>query len=265
MNLVLQGVTAAYGAAEVVHEFDLTVGDGEIVALIGANGAGKSTLVKTISGLLPIRAGQIRLDDTAVEGLDIAARVARGIVHVPEGRQIFAGLAVGENLRLGGHAVPAADWRARQEEVCARFPALRARLREPAGNLSGGQQQMLAIGRGLMARPKLLLLDEPSLGLAPRLVAEIFALIAGLRDQGISILLAEQNARMSLAIADRGYVIENGRVVLSGTGRELLASASVAERYLGMGEAMHDDPGVRRREMAAKLRAAMAWSPRPSS
>jgi branched-chain amino acid transport system ATP-binding protein len=124
---------------------------------------------------------------------------------------------------------------------------------------------MLAIGRALMSEPRMLLLDEPSLGLAPLLVAEIFALIAGLRDQGISILLAEQNARMSLAIADRGYVIENGRVVLSGTGRELLASASVAERYLGMGEAMHDDPGVRRREMAAKLRAAMAWSPRPSS
>ncbi|HVV95061.1 MAG TPA: ABC transporter ATP-binding protein [Hyphomicrobiales bacterium] len=258
MNLALEGVTAGYGATEAVREVDLTVGEGEIVALIGANGAGKSTLAKTISGLLPIRAGRIRLDGAAIDGLDIAARVVRGIVHVPEGRQIFAGLAVGENLRLGGHAVPGADWRARQEEVCARFPALRGRLDEPAGNLSGGQQQMLAIGRGLMARPKLLLLDEPSLGLAPLLVAEIFALIAGLRDRGLSILLAEQNARMSLAIADRGYVIENGRVVLSGTGRELLASASVAERYLGIGEAMRDDPGARRQEMAARLRAALA-------
>jgi branched-chain amino acid transport system ATP-binding protein len=257
MNLQLQGVAAGYGANEVVHEVDLAVGAGEIVALIGANGAGKSTLVKTISGLLPVRAGRVCLDGAPVEHLDIAGRVARGIVHVPEGRQVFAGLAVGENLRLGGHALPSADWRARQDEVCARFPALQGRLHEPAGNLSGGQQQMLAIGRGLMARPKLLLLDEPSLGLAPLLVAEIFTLIAGLRDQGISILLAEQNARMSLAIADRGYVLENGRVVLSGTGSDLLASESVAERYLGMGEAVQGDPGLRRQEMATRLRAAL--------
>ena len=258
MNLDLRGVSAGYDNTNVVHEIDLAVGTGEIIALIGANGAGKSTLVKTVSGLLPIRAGQMLFDGAPLSGLNVAARLARGIVHVPEGRQMFAGLTVGDNLRLGSYLVGGSDLQARQEEVCLRFPALRGRLKEPAGNLSGGQQQMLAIGRGLMAQPKLLILDEPSLGLAPLLVTEIFSLIAGLRDHGISILLAEQNAHMSLAIADRGYVIENGRVALSGSGEELLASKSVAERYLGMADLAQDNLEARRGDMAAKLRTAMA-------
>ncbi len=234
-TLALANVSAGYGGIDVIHGIDLTVGAGEIVTLIGANGAGKSTLVKTISGLVMARAGTIRFDGGRIDTLSTAARMRRGIVHVPEGRQIFAGLTVEDNLRLGAYGTRGADAGARLAAVGARFPVLRDRLAALAGNLSGGQQQMLAIGRGLMAAPKLLILDEPSLGLAPRLVGEMFALVRGLRAQGLAILLAEQNARMSLAIADRGYVIENGRVALSGSGQDLLQSRDVAERYLGVG------------------------------
>jgi branched-chain amino acid transport system ATP-binding protein len=182
-----------------------------------------------------------------------------GIVHVPEGRQIFAGLTVGENLALGGyvHRDRTEDAAARLAAVTARFPALRDRLTALAGNLSGGQQQMLAIGRGLMADPKLLILDEPSLGLAPRLVGEMFDLVRGLRDQGIAILLSEQNAQMSLAIADRGYVIENGRVALTGAGAELLRSQEVAERYLGMGGETTPAAATASNELAQRLRALL--------
>jgi branched-chain amino acid transport system ATP-binding protein len=237
MALELREVSAGYGGVDVIHGIDLMVRPGEIVTLVGANGAGKSTLVKTISGIVPTRAGTIAFAGRRIERLPTALRMQLGIVHVPEGRQIFAGLTVAENLSLGGyvHHDSAQDAAARRAAVTARFPALRDRLGALAGNLSGGQQQMLAIGRGLMADPKLLILDEPSLGLAPRLVGEMFDLVRGLRDQGIAILLSEQNAQMSLAIADRGYVIENGRVALTGAGAELLRSKEVAERYLGIG------------------------------
>jgi branched-chain amino acid transport system ATP-binding protein len=237
MTLTLHQVSAGYGGADVIHGIDLMVRAGEIVTLVGANGAGKSTLVKTISGIVPLRAGAIAFAGQRIERLPTAARMRLGIVHVPEGRQIFAGLTVAENLALGGyvHGARAENTSARLAAVTTRFPALANRLTALAGNLSGGQQQMLAIGRGLMADPKLLILDEPSLGLAPRLVSEMFDLVRGLRDQGIAILLAEQNAQMSLAIADRGYVIENGRVALTGGGDELLRSKEVAERYLGIG------------------------------
>jgi branched-chain amino acid transport system ATP-binding protein len=177
-----------------------------------------------------------------------------GIVHVPEGRQIFSGLSVSENLELGAyiHRRRSDEANAQRAEVATHFPVLRERMSEVAGNLSGGQQQMLAIGRGLMSRPKLLMLDEPSLGLAPRLVTEIFDLIVSLRDQGLAILLSEQNAQLSLAIADRGYVIENGRVALTGSGQELLQSKDVADRYLGVGvrhesSSAHMENGISRR------------------
>ncbi len=258
MTLELHQVSAGYGGVDVVHGIDLTVRAGEIVTLVGANGAGKSTLVKTISGVVPARAGTIAFAGQRIERLAVAARMRRGIVHVPEGRQIFAGLTVGENLALGGyvHRGRAEDAGARLAAVTARFPALRDRLTGLAGNLSGGQQQMLAIGRGLMADPKLLILDEPSLGLAPRLVGEMFDLVRGLREQGIAILLSEQNAQMSLAIADRGYVIENGRVALTGAGAELLQSKEVAERYLGIGA----EPGrasADHADLAQSLRALL--------
>ena len=236
--LELRNISTGYGGTPVVHDIDLTVRAGEIVTLVGANGAGKTTLVKTISGLLRLHGGQILFEEKRIDGLSARARVKLGIAHVPEGRQTFAGLTVAENLELGGllqRRRKGGDIGKRMRDVCARFPVLMERLHEVVANFSGGQHQMLAIARGLMASPKLLVLDEPSLGLSPVLVAQIFQLIASLRDGGMAILLSEQNARLSLAIADRGYVIENGRVAISGTGRELLQSHDIAERYLGVG------------------------------
>jgi len=232
--LELQSVSVGYGSHSVLHDVNLTLERGEIVTLLGANGAGKSTLAKAISGLLRPQAGAIWLEGEPIEGLSPAERLRRGIAHVPEGRQIFAGMTVAENLALGAYAVSEADHAERLEAVWAMSPVLKARMNDIAGNFSGGQQQMLAIARGLMSRPKILLLDEPSLGVAPLLVAEIFRLIVRLRAQGITILLAEQNARQALSIADRGYVFENGRITLSGAARDLLNSPEIAERYLGM-------------------------------
>ncbi len=239
--LDVQRLVTGYGANPVVDGIDLSVGKGEIVALVGANGAGKSTLVKAISGLLPAYSGRILFEGRPIERLTARERVLLGIAHVPEGRQVFAGLSIAENLKLGAHAhrrrLGPAGIAQRIERVCARFPVLSERLAEPAGTLSGGQQQMLAIARGLMAEPRLLMLDEPSLGLSPVLVVGIFRLIEELRAQGLAILLAEQNARLSLAVSDRAYVIETGRVAMQGTGQELLKSGDVAERYLGVGKA----------------------------
>lgn len=258
--LEIAKLSTGYAGIDVVHEVDLTVQAGEIVALIGANGAGKSTLIKTISGVLVQRAGEIRFEGERIGGLSPKARVRLGIAHVPEGRQVFPGLTVAENLRLGAYAqgrtVTDAELERRRTEVCARFPILLERLGEPAGNLSGGQQQMLAIARGLMAAPRLLLLDEPSLGLSPVLVEEIFRLVRGLKQRGLAIVLSEQNARMSLAISDRAYVIEMGRVVMSGTGKELLDKPEVAERYLGVGKGVALGGAARRAELVARLKAA---------
>jgi branched-chain amino acid transport system ATP-binding protein len=247
--LEIGGLHTGYGDVAVLHGIDLTVGAGEIVALIGANGAGKSTLAKAISGLLPARQGSIRLDGVDIARLSSRQRVRLGIAHVPEGRQIIAGLTVGENLRLGAYVrrgeLGEAGMARRSEEVCRRFPILLDRLGETAGNLSGGQQQMLAIARALMSAPRLLILDEPSLGLSPALVAEIFRLVEGLRAQGLAILLSEQNARLSLAIADRAYVIEMGSVVMQGRGTDLLGRSEIAERYLGIGTATDGTEGER--------------------
>jgi len=260
--LELKGVSTGYDVANVIHGIDLTVAKGEIVALVGANGAGKSTLVKAISGLLSLREGEIALDGARIDRLSPRARVTAGIAQVPEGRQVFGGLTVLENLRLGAYArrkeLDEAKMKARIEQVCARFPVLLQRLGQAAANLSGGQQQMLAIARGLMAEPRILVLDEPSLGLAPVLVTEIFRLVAGLRSEGRAILLSEQNARLSLAIADRGYVIENGRVALAGTGRDLLNNPAVAERYLGVGKGVSVADAPRHRAMVARLKEIFA-------
>jgi branched-chain amino acid transport system ATP-binding protein len=237
--LQLTAIEAGYRDLTVLHGIDLEVRAGEIVALIGPNGAGKTTLARTIAGLLPVRHGQIHLSGHRVERLPPWTRIRLGMAHAPEGRQVVAGLTVVENLRLGAYAL-----RRRRNEswitgriaaVCELFPPLRERFDDPAGNLSGGQQQMLAIARALMTEPKLLVLDEPSLGLAPALVAEIFRLIDRLRAKGIAILLSEQNAQMTLAVADRAYVIETGSIALQGSGRELLGRPEIAERYLGIG------------------------------
>ena len=264
MTLELQRLSAGYGGMDVIHDIDLTVRPREIVTLIGANGAGKSTLLKTISGLTMSSSGTITFDGARIEASPIATRMRLGIVHVPEGRQIFSGLSVSENLELGAyiHRRRSDKADAQQADIATRFPVLRERMLEVAGNLSGGQQQMLAIGRGLMSRPKLLMLDEPSLGLAPRLVTEIFDLIISLRDQGLAILLSEQNAQLSLAVADRGYVFENGRVALTGTGKELLQSKDVADRYLGIGT-IHESLSPRQKDgISRRLRELLRSAPR---
>jgi len=260
--LELKGVTTGYDSANVVHDVDIEVASGEIVSLVGANGAGKSTLVKTISGLIAIRAGQITLEGRRIDGLSPRARVLRGISHVPEGRQVFGGLNVEENLRLGAYAqrkdLSETEMRKRIETVCEPFPVLLERRRELVANLSGGQQQMLVIARGLMASPRIMVLDEPSLGLAPVLVSEIFRMIAALRSEGRAILLSEQNAKLSLAISDRAYVIENGRVALSGTGKALLKNPEVAERYLGVGKAVNVADAPRHAKMVKRLKEIFA-------
>ncbi len=257
MSLHLRAISAGYGVGAVLDNITITVAPGEIVTLIGANGAGKSTLAKTISGLITPLSGEILWDGARIDGLSTAERLRRGIAHVPEGRQIFAGMTVAENLAMGATIRPGgrpdSDILA---EIHTMFPILAPRMGEVAGNFSGGQQQMLAIARGLMSSPRLLILDEPSLGLAPLLITEIFHLIAKLRLRGISVLLAEQNARAALAIADRGVVIENGRIVLSGPAQDLLHRPEVAERYLGMGVAPATDPAESQR-MATRLRACV--------
>ena len=231
--LTVRGLRSGYGRIPVLHGIDLEVRAGELVALLGANGAGKTTLLRAISGVHPAQ-GSIRFDGAETLHLRAEARVALGIVQVPEGRQIFAPLSVEDNLRLGAYRRGGDDTHSSLERVYALFPALVERRRDPAGGLSGGQQQMLALGRALMAKPRLLLLDEPSMGLAPRLVAEIFACIERLRAADTAILLVEQNATAALAIAGRGYVLEAGRLTLSGTGAELLADSAVRSAYLGV-------------------------------
>ncbi|HEX6318979.1 MAG TPA: ABC transporter ATP-binding protein [Burkholderiales bacterium] len=212
---------------------DLSIRAGELVALVGANGAGKSTLLRVLSGVQPA-SGRIAFEGKDVAGWQPERRVAVGIVQVPEGRQVFGPLSVEDNLRLGAYRRGRAQSAQSLERVYALFPALAERRRHAAGTLSGGQQQMLAIGRALMAKPRLLLLDEPSMGLAPRLVAEIFACVRALRAADTALLLVEQNARAALAIADRGYVLETGRIVLAGTGAQLLADPAVRAAYLGL-------------------------------
>jgi len=232
--LELDRVASGYGRTPVLHGVSLTVGAGEIVALIGANGAGKSTLLNTVMGLLPATAGDIRFDGRSIARLPTPAIVRAGLGQVPERRQLFGTMSVEENLRMGAYSVAdRAAVAASLEEQFTRFPILRERRRQAASTLSGGEQQMVAIARAMMARPRLMLLDEPSLGLAPLLVEQIMDQIVALRAAGNTILLVEQNARAALGIADRGYVLENGRIALGGPAADLLSSAAVRDAYLG--------------------------------
>mgnify|MGYP000902532206 CR=1 FL=1 len=233
--LEVKGLEVRYGGIVALRAVDLTVGRGEIVTLIGANGAGKSTLLGAVSGLVRPAAGQVFYQGKPVAGQKAHRLSRQGLILVPEGRRVFANLEVEENLILGGYFRPW-DRHQRQdlERIYADFPRLAERRHQKAGTLSGGEQQMLAMGRALMSRPALLMMDEPSLGLAPLLVAEVFKIIRRIRDDGVTILLIEQNAAAALAIADRGYVLENGRVVLSGPGRDLMADGRVQRAYLGM-------------------------------
>lgn len=237
MTLECFELSAGYGRTPVVHAMNLELKGGEIVSLVGANGAGKSTLLKAISGLIKVSSGRIVYHGKVIDRLSPADRIRLGIVHVPEGRQVFSGMTVEENLFLGGYSLGSRNRRSsivkRVNELRERYPFLHETFRSPAGNLSGGQQQMLAIARGLMSNPSVVMLDEPSLGLSPLMVIEVFNLIKQLQQEGRSILLSEQNARAALAISNRGYVLESGRVTLSGAGHELLDSSEIAARYLG--------------------------------
>ncbi len=235
--LVVEDLVVAYGAVEALHGVTLEVKAGEIVTLVGANGAGKTTTLRAVSGMVAPRAGRILFEGTSIGGVPSHRLVRRGLCHVPEGRRIFTALTVRENLELGAYTVRGhAEVAARLERVLALFPRLSERIAQPGGTLSGGEQQMLAIGRALMARPRLLLLDEPSLGLAPLLVQEIFREIVRInRDEGVTILLVEQNAHLALSTAHRGYVLETGEIVLADDAKRLLEDPQVKAAYLGAG------------------------------
>ncbi len=247
--LRIEGVSVAYGLSIAVREVSLEVNDGEIVTIVGSNGAGKTSLLNAISGTVPTRGGAVWLDEVRLSGRPLHKTVRLGVGYVPEGRQIFGTMSVTDNLIMGSYPLYTCKWlrnltyapwalrdsqvKPNLDKVLQLFPRLEERRRQQAGSLSGGEQQMLAIGRALMSSPRILLLDEPSLGLAPRLVKEILSLLGRLRDEGMTILLIEQDAVAALKIADRGYVMERGRMVLEGSAAELLSDTRVKQAYLG--------------------------------
>ncbi|HEY3368966.1 MAG TPA: ABC transporter ATP-binding protein [Symbiobacteriaceae bacterium] len=233
--LQINGLSVRYGPVTALHDVSLNVSAGEIVTLVGANGAGKTTLLKCISGMLAPATGTVSLAGESIGGLPPEQVVRRGVAHVPEGRRVFPGLTVVENLTVAAYALGYKDRQIAEDVayILDTFPNLKRRAKSYAWSLSGGEQQMLVIGRGLMAHPRLLMLDEPSLGLAPILVEEVLHVVADINRRGTTILLVEQNASLALMLAHRGYVLENGRVALAGTGAELLKSPRVMEAYLG--------------------------------
>ena len=232
--LAVAGLRAGYGATEILRGVDLTVGPGEIVAVLGSNGTGKSTLNRTISGVMRASQGSIRFEGAAIERERPAVIVAKGLIHVPEGRRIFPNLTVGENLDLGAYRRARQRREQNRSRVFSIFPRLAERQGQSAGTLSGGEQQMLAIGRGLMAEPRLLILDEPSLGLSPLLVEELFALIKAINAEGIAVLLVEQNVVQSLEVAQRAYILDNGLFVLQGSAADIGNDPNLKRAYLGM-------------------------------
>src|SRR6476660_272551 len=232
--LSISGLRAGYGATEILRGIDLTVGESEVVAVLGSNGTGKSTLNRTISGVMRASHGTIRFLGAAIEQEPPKAIVARGLIHVPEGRRIFPNLTIRENLDLGAYRRARARREQNRSRVFSIFPRLAERQGQSAGTLSGGEQQMLAIGRGLMAEPRLLILDEPSLGLSPLLVEELFALIKTINAEGIALLLVEQNVVQSLEVAERAYVLDNGAIVLQGRAAEVRDNPDLKRTYLGM-------------------------------
>jgi branched-chain amino acid transport system ATP-binding protein len=238
--LEASAIQVAYGDAPALWDVSLTIGDGELVAVVGPNGAGKTTLTNALAGLLPIRGGTLRLNGEDVTATGARARCGRGVAIIPEGRRLFVNMSVEENLEIGCYRRDARQFRdASLDKVYAMFPILRERRGQAAGTLSGGQQQMVAIGRALMARPRLILIDEPSLGLAPSIVEQVFAVIRAIHADGVSILLIEQNVAKALAVAQRAYVLEGGRIVTSGPPAELLARPEIREAYLGEGAVPH--------------------------
>jgi len=247
--LRVENASVAYGQITAVREVSLTVNDGEIVTIIGSNGAGKTSLLNSISGVIPLKSGDIWLDDKKISRLPSHKMVRLGLAYIPEGRHIFGAMSVKDNLTMGAYvqcskkrfsSLGYVGWFMRRQDVQSNaeavfklFPILKERIKQQAGSLSGGEQQMLAIGRALMSSPKMLLLDEPSLGLAPNLVREILKLIVRLRDEGLTVLLVEQDANAALKIADRGYVMERGHITIEGTSKELIGNDKVRQAYLG--------------------------------
>ena len=233
MLLQVEDINVFYGSIHAIKGISFSVNEGEIVTLIGANGAGKSTVLNTVSGLLRSKTGSIHFNGESISAVEPHRILKRGLAQVPEGRRIFLQMTVQENLEMGAYTQPNTGVAADIERVYAQFPRLKERRRQISGTLSGGEQQMLAMGRALMSHPKLLMLDEPSMGLAPLLVEQIFEIITQLHKDGTTVLLVEQNAQMALSIADRAYVLETGKIGLSGTGAELIQSDSVRRAYLG--------------------------------
>jgi branched-chain amino acid transport system ATP-binding protein len=231
--LYFDQVSTFYGKIQALHDISIEVKQGEIVTLIGANGAGKSTLLMTLCGSPQAASGSIRFQGEELIGLETPQIMRKSIAVVPEGRRVFARLTVEENLAMGGFFTDKEAYQAQMDKVLHLFPRLKERFAQRAGTMSGGEQQMLAIGRALMSQPKLLLLDEPSLGLAPIIIQQIFAIIEQLRSDGVTVFLVEQNANQALKLADRAYVLENGRIVMQGTGAELLVDPKVRDAYLG--------------------------------
>ena len=231
--LKVEGINVYYGAIHAIKDISFEVNRGEIVTLIGANGAGKTTTLQTISGLLHTRTGTITFQDQNITNIRADKLVAQGLAQVPEGRRVFLQMSVQENLEMGAYTQPQTGVPKDLEMVFALFPRLKERRNQVAGTLSGGEQQMLAMGRALMSHPQLLMLDEPSMGLAPLLVEQIFEIIQNLNKQGSTILLVEQNAQMALSVAHRGYVLETGKIVTTGTGEELIRSPEIKKAYLG--------------------------------
>jgi branched-chain amino acid transport system ATP-binding protein len=231
--LEVSGLTVSYGHVEAVREVSFSVGQGTIVSLVGPNGAGKTTTLNAISGIVPASAGSIRFQGRDITRMSPHRRVSEGIIQIPEGRMVLASMTVLENLELGAFRRPANEMWSTIDAMERRFPILAKRRTSLAGTLSGGEQQMLAIARGLMAKPKLLLLDEPSLGLAPLLVQTIFEIVGELHSQGLTILLVEQNARQALSVSSHGYVMESGKIVLDGSAKQLMADQAVIDFYLG--------------------------------
>jgi branched-chain amino acid transport system ATP-binding protein len=232
--LAIERLQVAYGKVQALWDVTIEVPDGEIVALVGANGAGKTTLLKTVSGLLRKQSGSVTFDGKHIEEASPPEIVRHGVVHVPEGRKLFPELTVIDNLLMGAYTIPQSERPKRLERVFGVFPVLKERRKQIAGTLSGGEQQMVAIGRGMMAGPKLLMLDEPSLGLAPILVEEVFSVITEINRLGVTVLLVEQNTQHALTLANKGFVMELGRIALSGSGSELLANSDVRKAYLGL-------------------------------
>lgn len=236
MSILLEtrDLSAGYGALQVIENIDIWVEEGRFTVVVGPNGAGKTTLMSTLAGVLPVAQGEIRLDGAAINALSVSQRVKSGLVLVPEGRHLFGQMTVQENLELGGYLMTAAQRRQALDDVYALFPRLAERREQQAGSMSGGEQQMVAVGRALMGRPRCILLDEPALGLAPRMVATLFRILRQVSQNGTGVLLVEQNVRQALSICDHAYILERGRVVAEGSGSELLHGERIRKSYLGL-------------------------------